>query len=115
MPFSNICLQVHENSDQTFIVKFDRATIHKQSKIFNPADREANTFEAAINAASMKLCMQDGSLLPNRQLLLKKARDVVDREGYAYKKGKSRSVLLNPEEGSRKKRSYVSSEIRARS
>ncbi len=45
--------------------------------------------------------------------MLKKAREIFDREGYAYKKGKSRSVLLNPEEGSRKKRSYVSNEIRA--
>ena len=63
--------QVNETLDQESLnVKFDKASILRQSKIFNPTDRAPNKFEAAINAASMRLCLKDGSLLANRQMML---------------------------------------------
>ena len=48
-----------------------------------------------MNEASANLCLQSPNLLSDRTLLLKECRSVVDEEGYDYKKGKSRSRLLN--------------------
>ena len=56
--------------------------------------------------------MKDGNLIMNRGLLLHKARHIVDKQGFAYKKGKSRSLELNPEPS--KKRKYVTSEVKSK-
>ena len=89
--------------------------LDEKSKIFNPTSRPVNKYEHAINEAAKELCAQDASLLTNRQLLLEKARKHVNDAGFVYAKGKSRSkVYGSGDESDRKKRSYMTTEVRER-
>ena len=89
--------------------------LNEKSKIFNPTFRPVNKYEHAINEAAKELCAQDASLLTNQQLLLGKARKHVNDAGFVYAKGKSRSkVYGSGDESDRKKRSYMTTEVRER-
>lgn len=64
------------------------ATIYMKTK-----KRELTDFEKHVNAASVKLCLNDTSLLKKRGELLTKARKEVADTGYIFKKGHSRSKV----------------------
>ena len=54
-------------------------------------------YQVRINQASEHICIKNPNLLTDRKLLLEMARKRVCESGYQYKKGKSRSRVLNPE------------------
>lgn len=101
-----------ESSTANVLINFTLEEIEERSKIFKPASRPPNKYEAAINDACKDLCMKDGNLIMNRGSLLQKARHIVDKQGFAYRKGKSRSLELNPEPS--RKRKYVTSEVKSK-
>lgn len=84
----------------------------KNGQKFSSQQADHPTYEAAINDACKDLCMKDGNLIMNRGSLLQKARHIVDKQGFAYRKGKSRSLELNPEPS--RKRKYVTSEVKSK-
>ena len=49
-------------------------------------------YQEQVNKAAVSLALDTPSLLGSRQKLLDLARKKVNREGYVYKKGKSRSI-----------------------
>ena len=70
--------------------------IRKESKIYGKnSARSLSKYEEQINHASAQLCIRNPDLLHDRAYLLKECRKILDDEGYAYKKGKSRSRELN--------------------
>ena len=71
--------------------------IRKESKIYGKnSARPLSKYEEQINHASAQLCVRIPDLVRDRAYLLKECRKILDDEGYAYKKGKSRSRELNP-------------------
>ena len=52
-------------------------------------------YEDEVNLTSMKLCLETPSLLSDRKTLLEKAKQVINANGYVYKKGKYSSHTLN--------------------
>ena len=55
-------------------LKITECQLEEKSKIFNPKSRPLTKYESAVNEASKELCMQDATLLTNRNELLQKAR-----------------------------------------
>ena len=71
--------------------------------------------QKAMNEASITLCSSNPDLLNDRQELITKCREYVHEQGFAYKKGKSRSRILSPsseEEPVKCKRIKISASIR---
>ena len=74
-------------------------------------NRRLSRYENEINHPSMNLCLKTPSLLSDRKTLLEKARQVIDANGYVYKKGKSCSHKLNPSQESDSKRIKLNKEV----
>ena len=82
------------------------------AKIYGKASTKLKKkYQVRINEASEQLCMQNPSLLSDRQLLLESARKAVD-SGYIYKKEKPRSRLLTNFEQVTPKRKKISADVR---
>jgi len=65
--------------------------LKEKSKIYGKDGRVCSRYEELVNNAAYQLCIDDGSLLQNRNLLFLKAKENVNSQGYNYKKGHSRS------------------------
>lgn len=74
-------------------VEMDLEKIQKDSVIYmyKDAKNPISSYQRSINDASLKLCLDDPSLLKERGRLIALAREQVHNEGYQYKKKKSRS------------------------
>ena len=58
--------------------------------------KNPNDYQKAINNASFNLCYNNPSLLlENKGTLLEMAKKRVHEDGYCYKKGQTRSKILN--------------------
>ena len=89
------------------------AYIKEHSKIFGRKSEKISDYQKRMNEASMELCLVNPNLISNRGLLLEQARKKVNDSGYIYKKGKSRSKILNSEdENPPPKRRKISKEYR---
>ena len=72
----------------------DEHVVREKSTIYG---KSPNDYQRAINNASFKMCLSNPSLLlENKGTLLEMARKKVHEEGYCYKKGQTRSKVLNP-------------------
>ena len=59
--------------------------------------KNPNDYQKAINNATFNLCYNNQSLLlENKGTLLEMAKKRVHEDGYCYKKGQTRSKILNP-------------------
>ena len=66
----------------------------EKSAIFS---KNPSTYQQAINSARYQLCLNNPSLLLERKgALLEMAKKKVHEAGYLYKKGHSRSKVLDP-------------------
>ena len=95
--------------------------IQEQSQIYGQDPKKAENlteYQKKIYLASEQLCTNDRNLLSDRKLLLQRAWDQVHRMGYAYKKAKSHSKIINPSPESDAetfpKRKRASSDIRVK-
>ena len=89
--------------------------VRKAAKTYGKtSEKRLTVYQEAINEASIELCLQNSNLLSNRKLLLDSARKVINDRGYHYKKGKSRSLVLNPSSGQETtlKRRKISRDVR---
>ena len=66
--------------------------MEEASKIFRK--QGVTDYQQKVNSATEKLCVETPSLIRNRGVLLKRARQSVHESGYLYAKGKSRSKDL---------------------
>lgn len=73
-------------------VEMDLETIRKDSVIFQGGKKPLSTYQSSMNDVSLKLCLDDPTLLAAKLLAL--ARQQVHSEGYQYKKKKSRSTVF---------------------
>ena len=59
--------------------------------------KNPNNYQKAINNASFNLCFNNPSLLlESKGTLLEMAKKKIHEDGYCYKKGQTRSKVLNP-------------------
>ena len=72
----------------------DLEKIRKDSVIFQGGKKPLSTYQSNMNDVSLKLCLDDPTLLKERGKLLALAREQVHNEGYQYKKKKSRSTVF---------------------
>ena len=72
------------------------------------------TYQSKINDAAAKLCMETPDLLSDRQKLLELSREQVHKQGYNYRKGKTRSKRFAPESSNDQKRPKLSEDVRIR-
>ena len=70
-------------------------------------------YQESINDVARQLCLQNPNLLSDRKSLLEAARKQLDESVYGYKKGRSRSKRLNPDDdgSSGNKRAKVNKEF----
>ena len=68
-----------------------KAQIIEGATIYKGKKREITQFESHVNKAAAELCFNYPTLLNRRGELLQQARSKVANEGYAFKKGHSRS------------------------
>ena len=72
--------------------------MRNKAKIYGrDSTRKLTDYQIQINAAATELAIENVNFLESRHLLLQTARDKVHQKGYVYKKGKSRSKVINPE------------------
>ena len=92
-----------------------RDYIAENSKVYgHNSERILTKYQESINDVAMQLCLQTPNLLSDRKSLLEAARKQLDESGYGYKKGRSRSKRLNPDDdgSSGNKRTKVNKEFR---
>ena len=70
-----------------------RSRIERESRIYKRPDEQLRVFEKHVNEAARDLCLKDPQILNKRSTLLELARKKVAEDGYAYKKGHSRSKV----------------------
>lgn len=72
----------------------DEHVVKEKSAIYA---KNPNNYQKAINNASFSLCFNNPALLlESKGTLLEMAKKKVHEEGYCYKKGQTRSKVLNP-------------------
>lgn len=102
-----------ESSTASCAVTIDKNVIKEQSIIYT---KNPNRYQKAVNDATYQLCLENPNLLLEKKGdLLEMARQRVHEDGYCYKKGHSRSRLLEPQlcsPASQPKRKKVNAEIR---
>ncbi len=75
-------------------IEIDELTVQDKSTIFT---KNPTNYQKAINAASFQLCRANPSLLlQTKGKLLELAKQKIHEDGYCYKKGRSRSLKLEP-------------------
>lgn len=74
----------------------EKSEIRSRSQLFFAKGKPLSTYHTAMNNAAEDLCLRNPSLLWQRGTLLERARKLVNESGYVYKKGQSRSKVLNP-------------------
>lgn len=92
----------------------NRDYIYENAKIYGQnSQRTLTEYEQRINQASIELCLHNPNLMSDRNTLLVSASKQVDESGYSYKKGKSHSRRLNPDDTCQTpKRNKVSKDYR---
>ena len=69
--------------------------IREQAKIYRKQDqRPLSDHQRAVNDAAAAICLENPVMLVQWKELLKKAKEQVHSEGFAFKKGKSRCVYI---------------------
>ena len=97
-------------------VKLVSEKIKTDSVIFKGS--ALSKYQSARNEASLKLCLEDPTLINDRGRLIEQARQQVHDDGYQYKKKNSRSKafgkVANPDSGSEPKKPKWSQEMRSK-
>ena len=99
-------------------IKMSSEELKQQSRFYGKGNPEASLtpYESAINEASYKLVLDDGSLINNRGRLLNAARKKVHDDGYQYQKkaSRSKSFGIGLSSSTTPKRPRYSSELRGK-
>ena len=67
----------------------------EQAKIYRKQDlRPLSDHQKAVNDAAGAICLENPAMLVQRKNLYEQAQERVHKEGFAYKKGKSRCVCV---------------------
>ena len=67
----------------------------EQAKIYRKQDlRPLSDHQKAVNDAAGAICLENPTMLVQRKNLYEQAQERVHKEGFAYKKGKSRCVYM---------------------
>lgn len=80
-----------EKESEKVIVEVDVDDIKEKSILFK---NSTQTYHRMMNKSSFELCLETPGMLTNRSHLLDLCREKVDREGYNYKKKKTRSKCI---------------------
>ena len=86
--------------------------IRKQACLFGKSKKELTKYQQKMNEVAGDLCVKEPHLLSSKGKLIEIARTKLHESGYIYKKGKSRSKVINPPMENQSTREKVDKEER---